>query len=289
MKVNTTKMLESINNISSSIEDYQNNIQQIEYEYVTMFSNWKNAISDQLDQAFNNNDKKVKKLIIQIKTLLSFFKTEMNKYTELGVKIYCKIDYKATISYKMNYIIESLNAIGNKLENLDNISFYPRKNEIYMLKTSLFHQKEKLEEEKKIIKNKLNKIKQIEAEINKELNSMPICKIELEYSIKKYNTKVSDIYYFFTEKVEISSKKIMSYLKEQSLIIEKINKELSIMKRHYESSNEKQLSQIFAEIQSSIKNSYKNLYYYQKIIETTIENATMLKEKNIDNIGDGIK
>ena len=99
-----------------------------------------------------------------------------------------------------------------------------------------------------------------------------------------YKEKERDNYIFSTERVELSSKKINSYIKTQFLIVEKMITNLDNLLNDYESNNTKQINQTINNLKTSLKNALQNFNLYQREIDTNIEKARLLKDLNLNNI-----
>lgn len=284
MKVNAKNMIHSLDNILENIEEYNETLEKTNYEYETMLLSWENQIADKLYQSYKYNYQNLKKLTLQSTTLFKYLKTEMNKYLEIGNKIECQQAKMESIHYGIDNLLIKLTAINTKFNNLGNITFYPKYNEINSIKDKLNREKERLEKEKNNIKTKEEKVNTIEEEILKEISTTAICKIDLEITLSTYKEKERDNYIFLTERVELSSKKINSYIKTQFLIVEKIITNLDNLLNDYESNNTKQLKQTINNLKTSLKNALQNFNLYQREIDTNIEKARLLKDLNLNNI-----
>lgn len=284
MKVNAKNMIHSLDNILENIEEYNETLEKTNYEYETMLLSWENQVADKLYQSYKHNYQKLKKLTFQATTLFKYLKTEMNKYLEIGNKIECQQDKMESIYYGIDNLLIKLTAINTKFNNLGNITFYPKYIEINSIKDKLNKEKERLEKEKNNIKTKEEKVNTIEEEILKEISTTAICKIDLETTLSAYKEKERDNYIFSTERVELSSKKINSYIKTQFLIVEKMITNLDNLLNDYESNNTKQINQTINNLKTSLKNALQNFNLYQREIDTNIEKARLLKDLNLNNI-----
>lgn len=284
MKVNAKNMIHSLDNILENIEEYNETLEKTNYEYETMLLSWENQVADKLYQSYKHNYQNLKKLIFQATTLFKYLKTEMNKYLEIGNKIECQQDKMESIYYGIDNLLIKLTAINTKFNNLGNITFYPKYIEINSIKDKLNKEKERLEKEKNNIKTKEEKVNTIEEEILKEISTTAICKIDLETTLSAYKEKERDNYIFSTERVELSSKKINSYIKTQFLIVEKMITNLDNLLNDYESNNTKQINQTINNLKTSLKNALQNFNLYQREIDTNIEKARLLKDLNLNNI-----
>ena len=284
MKVNAKNMIHSLDNILENIEEYNETLEKTNYEYETMLLSWENQVADKLYQSYKHNYQNLKKLTFQATTLFKYLKTEMNKYLEIGNKIECQQDKMESIYYGIDNLLIKLTAINTKFNNLGNITFYPKYIEINSIKDKLNKEKERLEKEKNNIKTKEEKVNTIEEEILKEISTTAICKIDLETTLSAYKEKERDNYIFSTERVELSSKKINSYIKAQFLIVEKMITNLDNLLNHYESNNTKQINQTINNLKTSLKNALQNFNLYQREIDTNIEKARLLKDLNLNNI-----
>lgn len=284
MKVNAKNMIHSLDNILENIEEYNETLEKTNYEYETMLLSWENQVADKLYQSYKHNYQNLKKLTFQATTLFKYLKTEMNKYLEIGNKIECQQDKMESIYYGIDNLLIKLTAINTKFNNLGNITFYPKYIEINSIKDKLNKEKERLEKEKNNIKTKEEKVNTIEEEILKEISTTAICKIDLETTLSAYKEKERDNYIFSTERVELSSKKINSYIKKQFLIVEKMITNLDNLLNDYESNNTKQINQTINNLKTSLKNALQNFNLYQREIDTNIEKARLLKDLNLNNI-----
>ena len=284
MKVNAKNMIHSLDNILENIEEYNETLEKTNYEYETMLLSWENQVADKLYQSYKHNYQNLKKLTFQATTLFKYLKTEMNKYLEIGNKIECQQDKMESIYYGIDNLLIKLTAINTKFNNLGNITFYPKYIEINSIKDKLNKEKERLEKEKNNIKTKEEKVNTIEEEILKEISTTAICKIDLEITLSTYKEKERDNYIFLTERVELSSKKINSYIKTQFLIVEKMITNLDNLLNDYESNNTKQINQTINNLKTSLKNALQNFNLYQREIDTNIEKARLLKDLNLNNI-----
>lgn len=284
MKVNAKNMIHSLDNILENIEEYNETLEKTNYEYETMLLSWENQVADKLYQSYKHNYQNLKKLTFQATTLFKYLKTEMNKYLEIGNKIECQQDQMESIYYGIDNLLIKLTAINTKFNNLGNITFYPKYIEINSIKDKLNKEKERLEKEKNNIKTKEEKVNTIEEEILKEISTTAICKIDLETTLSAYKEKERDNYIFSTERVELSSKKINSYIKTQFLIVEKMITNLDNLLNDYESNNTKQINQTINNLKTSLKNALQNFNLYQREIDTNIEKARLLKDLNLNNI-----
>lgn len=284
MKVNAKNMIHSLDNILENIEEYNETLEKTNYEYETMLLSWENQVADKLYQSYKHNYQNLKKLTFQATTLFKYLKTEMNKYLEIGNKIECQQDKMESIYYGIDNLLIKLTAINTKFNNLGNITFYPKYIEINSIKDKLNKEKECLEKEKNNIKTKEEKVNTIEEEILKEISTTAICKIDLETTLSAYKEKERDNYIFSTERVELSSKKINSYIKTQFLIVEKMITNLDNLLNDYESNNTKQINQTINNLKTSLKNALQNFNLYQREIDTNIEKARLLKDLNLNNI-----
>ena len=284
MKVNAKNMIHSLDNILENIEEYNETLEKTNYEYETMLLSWENQVADKLYQSYKHNYQNLKKLTFQATTLFKYLKTEMNKYLEIGNKIECQQDKMESIYYGIDNLLIKLTAINTKFNNLGNITFYPKYIEINSIKDKLNKEKERLEKEKNNIKTKEEKVNTIEEEILKEISTTAICKIDLETTLSAYKEKERDNYIFSTERVELSSKKINSYIKAQFLIVEKMITNLDNLLNDYESNNTKQINQTINNLKTSLKNALQNFNLYQREIDTNIEKARLLKDLNLNNI-----
>lgn len=284
MKVNVKNMIHSLDNILENIEEYNETLEKTNYEYETMLLSWENQVADKLYQSYKHNYQNLKKLTFQATTLFKYLKTEMNKYLEIGNKIECQQDKMESIYYGIDNLLIKLTAINTKFNNLGNITFYPKYIEINSIKAKLNKEKERLEKEKNNIKTKEEKVNTIEEEILKEISTTAICKIDLETTLSAYKEKERDNYIFSTERVELSSKKINSYIKTQFLIVEKMITNLDNLLNDYESNNTKQINQTINNLKTSLKNALQNFNLYQREIDTNIEKARLLKDLNLNNI-----
>ncbi len=284
MKVNAKNMIHSLDNILENIEEYNETLEKTNYEYETMLLSWENQVADKLYQSYKHNYQNLKKLTFQATTLFKYLKTEMNKYLEIGNKIECQQDKMESIYYGIDNLLIKLTAINTKFNNLGNITFYPKYIEINSIKDKLNKEKERLEKEKNNIKTKEEKVNTIEEEILKEISTTAICKIDLETTLSAYKEKERDNYIFSTERVELSSKKINSYIKTQFLIVEKMITNLDNLLNDYESNNTKQINQTINNLKTSLKNALQNFNLYQREIDTNIEKARLLKDLNLNNI-----
>lgn len=284
MKVNAKNMIHSLDNILENIEEYNETLEKTNYEYETMLLSWENQVADKLYQSYKHNYQNLKKLTFQATTLFKYLKTEMNKYLEIGNKIECQQDKMESIYYGIDNLLIKLTAINTKFNNLGNITFYPKYIEINSIKDKLNKEKERLEKEKNNIKTKEEKVNTIEKEILKEISTTAICKIDLETTLSAYKEKERDNYIFSTERVELSSKKINSYIKTQFLIVEKMITNLDNLLNDYESNNTKQINQTINNLKTSLKNALQNFNLYQREIDTNIEKARLLKDLNLNNI-----
>ena len=284
MKVNAKNMIHSLDNILENIEEYNETLEKTNYEYETMLLSWENQVADKLYQSYKHNYQNLKKLTFQATTLFKYLKTEMNKYLEIGNKIECQQAKMESIYYGIDNLLIKLTAINTKFNNLGNITFYPKYSEINSIKDKLNKEKERLEKEKNNIKEKEEKVNTIEEEILKEISTTAICKIDLEITLSTYKEKERDNYIFLTERVELSSKKINSYIKTQFLIVEKMITNLDNLLNDYESNNTKQINQTINNLKTSLKNALQNFNLYQREIDTNIEKARLLKDLNLNNI-----
>lgn len=284
MKVNAKNMIHSLDNILENIEEYNETLEKTNYEYETMLLSWENQVADKLYHSYKHNYQNLKKLTFQATTLFKYLKTEMNKYLEIGNKIECQQDKMESIYYGIDNLLIKLTAINTKFNNLGNITFYPKYIEINSIKDKLNKEKERLEKEKNNIKTKEEKVNTIEEEILKEISTTAICKIDLETTLSAYKEKERDNYIFSTERVELSSKKINSYIKTQFLIVEKMITNLDNLLNDYESNNTKQINQTINNLKTSLKNALQNFNLYQREIDTNIEKARLLKDLNLNNI-----
>ena len=284
MKVNAKNMIHSLDIILENIEEYNETLEKTNYEYETMLLSWENQVADKLYQSYKHNYQNLKKLTFQATTLFKYLKTEMNKYLEIGNKIECQQDKMESIYYGIDNLLIKLTAINTKFNNLGNITFYPKYIEINSIKDKLNKEKERLEKEKNNIKTKEEKVNTIEEEILKEISTTAICKIDLETTLSAYKEKERDNYIFSTERVELSSKKINSYIKTQFLIVEKMITNLDNLLNDYESNNTKQINQTINNLKTSLKNALQNFNLYQREIDTNIEKARLLKDLNLNNI-----
>lgn len=284
MKVNAKNMIHSLDNILENIEEYNETLEKTNYEYETMLLSWENQVADKLYQSYKHNYQNLKKLTFQATTLFKYLKTEMNKYLEIGNKIECQQDKMESIYYGIDNLLIKLTAINTKFNNLGNITFYPKYIEINSIKDKLNKEKERLEKEKNNIKTKEEKVNTIEEEILKEISTTAICKIDLETTLSAYKEKERDNYIFSTERVELSSKKINSYIKTQFLIVEKMITNLDNLLNDYESNNTKQINQTINNLKTSLKNALQNFNLYQREIDTNIEKARLLKDLNLNNM-----
>lgn len=285
MRVITETTINNLDTLMNQLEKYQNNYNKTKYEFETLLTLLDNGTKDRLQQAKEILDQNTEKLLLQTKTLTKFLKTEMSKLSELGNKINCKVESSDTMIFKINQIIEQIKTTYQAYQNMNALSFYPKKHLIINDQKKLQQQLETLEEERSIIKNKLETIQRVENEIEKEIANTKLTKIVFNTNLEQYKTTKKDTYYFHVEDVELSSKKITSYMKEQALLNENIENTISTLMQDYDSKNTSNINNLYNDILNSIKNIYQNISYYIRVIDNECYQARILTHKNLENLG----
>lgn len=179
-----------LSNVLELLEEYKKQLDENNMKIVEEFGNLKKFWHDQkyinFESSFLLEKKRIIKNAENINSQINLYNYIKNKYNLLGNKIKCSLNNKDRVTDKLNSIIDDLNWMIERYNNLGNISFYPNANAIRKQKSQLMKLKESFESIKNNIEEKFNYIEEVENNIQEKIMSI---KIEV-FSLNNYEREV---------------------------------------------------------------------------------------------------
>lgn len=268
--------------LSNTIDYYITTQDNIEFKYRDILTHWINnkAVSFFTKVDANNLDNR--KLINTLQELLKFSKLLVDKYSQIGSYIECDLESNDYINDKLNNYTQDINAIYNSLNNLGNISFYPSADLLRTIRKNILNETEKFKSISDNIKDTYSSIIDIEKGLENRLNNITVSKVSADDVIPNTN-HVKNEMRVDVDELELDSKKLDYYIKQQITSINDIEKYLNGISSSYNSHNSSKLVELNSQICSSLKKCYNNNVQYLSQVKLTIQDAIELEQMNISN------
>ena len=177
IEIDVVELEKLVSSLDSEISNYENNVNQINYQYKEIENHWYGKKSNDFFKIYDDIALEQQKLLTSLRSYLNLYRYIYNNYQTIGNKISCDLTQKDFNIEKINSSILNLEKIINKYNNLGDISFYNKnliiKNEQDIIKKIKDYQQTNL----KIIKDKYNHIIGIEKEVKEQSENIYIPQI----------------------------------------------------------------------------------------------------------------
>mgnify|MGYP004682564103 CR=1 FL=1 len=179
--VELKKEIEVLNNLINSYEETQLNLfNQLKDATI----NWQDGNSVEFENKIYL-EKQEADLVLQSlndkRDILIFI---YDKYSDLGKKVRCNLNNKATIIHALENCYNQANSIINEFNKIDRSFYYSEINKIDVVKQKVLNTKIKLDNTKSIVSKIYNQIEEIEKEIKNKIVELEEIKInEFEFNL----------------------------------------------------------------------------------------------------------
>lgn len=282
LEVDVKKIKEYNLLLSNLIQSYITNQQNLEFHYKDLLSHWINNKATTFFSKVDSNNIDNKKLINNLEDVLKTSQLLVQNYEANGVYIECDLESKDYIVNKLDTYIQKLTTLYVNLNNLGDVSFYPKRKVLYNEKKNILNECHVFKDIKDKTKRTYSTIINIEKEIGNRLGNISISKTSIDNTPSKFKSEVNEQRVDVNE-LELESKKIEYYIKQQITMIEDIRKNLNNIIGCYNSKNSPRFSELNDQLYSSLKNNYNNNVQFLNEIKLTIQDAIQLEKMNINN------
>ena len=186
LEIDLSKIDNYINELDKLIDDYENYLNNMYYINNNIFDNiWKDNNSIKVQSNILDDNIRRKELVSKIKELRKVYKYMYDNYSKIGFSIKCNLDTRGNVLFKINNIIESLNKIYHKYNDLGDIYYYEKSDMINKQKEELVDVIKKMSTLKSKINKKYDKLIDIENNINILISKIGFVKInEIDYNMR---------------------------------------------------------------------------------------------------------
>ncbi len=183
VEVDIKELEEQLNELNQVIQDYEYYSNQIYHEFQNVSFHWNDHRKQKLFLFVDTEKKKSQQIITDLKQQYQIYLQTYKNYCEIGKKIQCNLDAKEFVLRKIDLVINQVEEILTRYDNLGDLSFFRFREKIYNEKEILRNQLEILYEIRKIVKEKYAQIERIESKTQQELSKNTILKISLNLDV----------------------------------------------------------------------------------------------------------
>lgn len=268
--------------LSNTIDYYITNQDNMEFKYKDILAHWINNKAVSFFVKVDANNLESRKLINSLQELLKVFELLTDKYNQVGSYIECDLQSNDYIKDKLNNYIQRLNVAYNSMNNLGDISFYSKSDSLRTIRKNILNETETMKNISDSIKGTYSSIIEIEKELGNRLNNITVPKVNSD-DVTPNTNHVKNEMRVDVDELELSSKKLDYYIKQQITSINDIEKYLNGISSSYNSHNSSKLVELNSQICSSLKKCYNNNVQYLSQVKLTIQDAIELEQMNISN------
>ncbi len=283
IKIKCRELRETLKTCQRQVEDYEKNSFQLHWIYEDLTTLWQSNRAT----AFLNCTKQIEmdnqKLLYAMKKELTSFLKILPEYEKMGDRIEYSPEKREYLIRKYDGILTSLEKVGKEYR-VANAPSYALQEQLSNQEREVLQETKKWEQLKSKTKDRMEKIEEIERNFGKECSSIPKRKVEEILSFEAPSKEDSTFALFRSEEIELSSKKLESYLLLEKEILPKLRYYFEQILEFYQTPNAKRLEELHTYYTSSLEIIHQNHERAHKNLEKVLTDYHTMIKKNVQNL-----